>query len=222
MAWASSGENNEDLVDNLVRNKLVTHPSAVSAMRAVDRGLFVVREHARAAYQDHPLPIGFDVTISAPHMHAMMLDLMAPRLAEGSRALDVGSGSGYIVACMGKMGARAYGIEHIAPLVARSREAVSKILRPDEFEITEGDGRAGWPEHAPFDAIHVGAAAQPGVVGTLMKQLTPRGLLIIPVEESPFGQSLYTYEFDEKGQVKKTCVCGVRFVPLTDAPRIRR
>jgi protein-L-isoaspartate(D-aspartate) O-methyltransferase len=221
MAWACSGATNDALVRNLVSSKLLTHGSAIRAMEAVDRFLFVTCEYAAAAYEDRPLPIGYDVTISAPHMHAMMLDLMAPRISPGSRALDVGSGSGYIVACMAKMGARAYGIEHIAPLVERSIKAVAKVVGPDQFEIIHGDGRLGWPKYAPFDVIHVGAAAQPEVVGELMKQLTPKGILIIPVQEDdPFAQSLYTYEFDEVRKVRRKLICGVRFVPLTSAPRI--
>jgi protein-L-isoaspartate(D-aspartate) O-methyltransferase len=122
---------------------------------------------------------------------------------------------------MAKMGAKAYGIEHIGPLVERSIQAVSKVVSKDQFEITKGDGRKGWAERAPFDVIHVGAAAQPEVVGELMKQLTPKGLLIIPVQEDdPTAQSLYTYEFDNAGKIKRKLVCGVRFVPLTNAPRL--
>jgi protein-L-isoaspartate(D-aspartate) O-methyltransferase len=223
MAWECTGSSNKELIDNLVRAKLVNHPSAISAMRAVDRGLFVTPEHRTVAYEDRPLPIGYDVTISAPHMHAMMLDLMAPRLGSGTAALDVGSGTGYTVACMAKMGAKAYGIEHIAPLVERSNAAVSKILNPDEFEIVLGDGRLGWPARAPFDIIHVGAAAQPEVVQVLVKQLKPNGMLIIPVEEGgPFSQTLYTYQFGEGGKIKQQFVCGVRFVPLTDAPTLKK
>jgi hypothetical protein len=78
---------------------------------------------------------------------------------------------------------------------------------PGEFEITEGDGRLGWPEHAPFDAIHVGAAAQPEVVAPVMRQLTSQGILVIPIEEPRVGQSLYASDF-------------VYVVPLTDAPHI--
>jgi protein-L-isoaspartate(D-aspartate) O-methyltransferase len=110
-------------------------------MRAVDRGLFVTPDCTAVASEDRPLPIGDDATISAPHMHAMMLDLMAPRLGAGS-------GTGSIVACMAKMGAKAYGIKHLAPLVERSVAAVSKMLGPGEFEIvTETGGWAGLTMH---------------------------------------------------------------------------
>jgi protein-L-isoaspartate(D-aspartate) O-methyltransferase len=121
MSWRCSASSNDALVANLVRVKLLTNPLAISAMKSVDRSLFVLPELVASAHDDSPLPIGFNVTISAPHMHARMLDLMAAHLGAGASALDVGSGSGYIVACIGKMGAKAYGIEHIGELVSRSR-----------------------------------------------------------------------------------------------------
>ena len=218
MAWACTGSSNGELVANLVRHKLVNHELAVEAMKAVDRALFVVPQLQSVAYDDRPLPIGYDVTISAPHMHAMMLDLMAPHLGEGTSALDIGSGSGYIVACMAKMGAAAYGIEHIQPLIPRSIEAVKKAIGDAKFEIKHGDGRLGWPEHAPYDVIHVGAAAEPRVVDTLMKQLKPNGVLIIPLELGYSGQSLFEYSFGQDSKVIKRHICDVRFVPLCDAP----
>jgi protein-L-isoaspartate(D-aspartate) O-methyltransferase len=150
-------------------------------------------------------------------MHAMMLDLMAPLLGPGTSALDIGSGTGYIVACMAKMGAKAYGVEHLPPLIPRSIEAVKKVVSQDQFLIKLGDGRLGLPEFAPYDVIHVGAAAQPEVVNTLMKQLKPNGVLIIPVEQN-YGQSLFTYRFEPDGSIKKKHCCDVRFVPLTNAP----
>jgi protein-L-isoaspartate(D-aspartate) O-methyltransferase len=217
MSWRCSASSNEALVANLVRAKLLTHALAISAMKSVDRSLFVLPELVTCAYDDNPLPIGFNVTISAPHMHARMLDLMAPHLGAGASALDVGSGSGYIVACLGKMGAKAYGIEHIGQLVPRSIAAVRRVLADDQFQITEGDGRKGWPEHAPFDVIHVGAAAQPEVVPALMAQLKPDGILIIPVEEKRH-QALWAFSFGEDGGVVKQYITGVMFVPLCDRP----
>jgi protein-L-isoaspartate(D-aspartate) O-methyltransferase len=219
MAWHCSGVTNDALVSNLVQGGLVTQPSAISAMQLTDRAFFVPSSLSRSAYEDRPLPLGHDVTISAPHMHAMMLDLMAPHLGAGSVALDVGSGSGYIVACMARMGAKAYGIEHIVELVAPSIDAVAKSgVARDQFEITSGDGRLGLPARAPFNVIHVGAAAQPDVIPVLTKQLKPGGILIIPVEEG-WEQSLYKYWVDDDGKVKRQHICGVRFVPLCAAPK---
>ncbi|OHT11844.1 Protein-L-isoaspartate(D-aspartate) O-methyltransferase [Tritrichomonas foetus] len=218
MAWRCSGHNNEELINNLQRSRLVKEESAYKAMMEIDRIDFVLPEFQSYAYEDRPLPIGYEVTISAPHMHAMMLDQMAPYLGPGTTALDIGSGSGYIVACMAKMCDKAYGIEHIQPLVPRSVNAVKKFISEDKFEICYGDGRLGLPEHAPYDVIHVGAAAQPNVVDALMKQLKPNGLLIIPVECSRGNQVLYAYTFDKDGKPVQNHVCDVMFVPLTSEP----
>ena len=219
MAWRCTGSSNEELVKNLKRSRLVNEKAAFDAMLAIDRGAFVLPEFLSCAYEDRPLPIGYDVTISAPHMHAMMLDQMAPFLGPGTTALDIGSGSGYIVACMAKMCDKAYGIEHIAPLVPRSIEAVKKFIPEDKFQISLGDGRLGLPDHAPYNVIHVGAAAQPVVVGMLLKQLKPNGLLIIPVELSSGEQVLYAYTLDAEGKPVKKHVCDVMFVPLTSPPK---
>jgi protein-L-isoaspartate(D-aspartate) O-methyltransferase len=216
MPWGCSSSTNNGLVDNLVTSHLVTYPSAIAAMRAVDRSLFVPETSKSDSYADRPLPIGWDATISAPHMHAMMLDIMAPHLGPGKSALDVGSGSGYIVACIAKLGATAFGIEHIDKLVARSIETVSQVAPDGNWEIREGDGRLGWPEKGPFDVIHVGAAALPGIVEVLMGQLKKDGILIIPVEDASGDQVLYKCTFAEDGSIQKEQVCGVRFVPLTD------
>ena len=219
MAWRCSASSNGELVANLVKNGLVRHEMAIKAMQSVDRKLFVLSQFHGSAYEDRPLPIGYDVTISAPHMHAMMLDLMAPHLGPGTSALDVGSGSGYIVACMAKMGAMAFGIEHIKELIPRSIESIKEALSDEPFEIKEGDGRLGWAEHGPYDVIHVGAAAQPEVVDVLMKQLKPSGVLIIPVDLGEYrGQSLFEYSFDNEGKKVEKHICDVAFVPLTNAP----
>lgn len=218
MAWTCHGGTNDELVNNLKSKHLVNNEKAYHAMLAIDRKAFVLSELSSSAYEDRPLPIGYDVTISAPHMHAMMLDQMAPYLGPDSTACDIGSGSGYIVACMGKMCKKAYGIEHIAPLVPRSIQAVKKFLPDDKFEIKVGDGRNGFPENAPYDVIHVGAAAQPSVIDTLIAQLKPNGLLIIPVEISYDNQVLYAITKDSNGKPIKKHVCDVMFVPLTSAP----
>lgn len=216
MAWTCSALSNEKLIDNLVEKNIIQNEKTAEIMKTIDRGVFVAPEFRRVAYEDRPLPIAHDVTISAPHMHAMMVDLMVPHLGPGTVALDVGSGSGYIVACMVRLGAKAYGIEHISELVPKSINALSEIVSKDTFEIKEGDGRLGWPEHAPYDVIHVGAAAQPEVIDVLMKQLKPNGVLIIPVENARREQSLFECYFGPDGQIVKRGVCDVRFVPLTD------
>jgi protein-L-isoaspartate(D-aspartate) O-methyltransferase len=218
MSWRCGGSTNDELVTNLVRAGRVTHKSAIFAMRSVDRALFVPADSRRSCYDDHPVSIGFGATISAPHMHAWMLDLVAPHLGAGSTALDVGSGSGYIVACLARMGAKVFGVEHVGELVARSIEAVLRAgLSREQFEIRQGDGRQELAGEGPFDVIHVGAAAQPEVAPVLMRQLKPHGVLAIPIDEG-HKQSLYKYWWGRKGKMKTERISGVRFVPLTDAP----
>jgi protein-L-isoaspartate(D-aspartate) O-methyltransferase len=215
-----SGDSNDSLVNNLVTNKRLSQPTAIAAMRAIDRALFLPDKVKSLAYADHPLEIGYQATISAPHMHARMLDMIAPFVRPDSSVLDVGSGSGYIVACVAHMGALSYGIEHIPQLVTRSQATLSQILPSGGWEIVEGDGRLGWPAHAPYDAIHVGAAAQPEVVGVLMKQLKPSGILIIPVHHRSGDETLFRCSFGADGAIVQTPVCGVSFVPLTSRPSI--
>jgi protein-L-isoaspartate(D-aspartate) O-methyltransferase len=227
MAGKCTGSTNEELISNLVTAKLITQASVISAMRAVDRRLFVLPEFAARPYEDSPVQNGYNVTISAPHMHAMMLDLLAPCLGQGTCALDIGSGSGYTVACLAKMGAKAYGIDHIPPLVERSIGILSGILTSDQFEIIAGDGRRGWPECGPFDVIHVGAAAKPSVVEILMKQLRPTGRLIVPVDLTPpeakeLNQKLFVYEFEPAAKIKERHVSNVRFGLLTDPPTLTK
>lgn len=212
-----SALSNAKLVDNLVEGNIIQRNETSEVMKTVDRGIFVLPEFRRVAYEDRPLPIGHNVTISAPHMHAMMIDLMVPHLGPGTTALDVGSGSGYIVACMVRLGAKAYGIEHISELVPRSIAALSEVVSRDMFEIKEGDGRLGWPENGPYDVIHVGAAAQESVIEVLMKQLKPNGVLIIPVEVTRGEQALLHCSFGSSGETIRKKICDVRFVPLTDA-----
>uniref|UniRef100_A0A915IQH3 protein-L-isoaspartate(D-aspartate) O-methyltransferase n=1 Tax=Romanomermis culicivorax TaxID=13658 RepID=A0A915IQH3_ROMCU len=132
-------------------------------MTAVDRANYCPHN----PYHDNPQSIGYGATISAPHMHGYALELLKDHLTGGKKALDVGSGSGYLTACMaimlGKTG-KAIGIDHIEELVNFSITNVQNgnpdLLKDGRCKLITGDGRLGCPEEAPFDAIHVGAAAE--------------------------------------------------------------
>lgn len=241
MAWTCSGISNETLVAALQRERIVRTPSVAAAMLKVDRAWFLPSGSRASAYEDSPQPIGYQATISAPHMHAIMLEILAPYVlrAHGGgdatprtfRALDVGSGSGYLTAVLaqmcetqavaGRMGAwEVVGVEHIRQLAERSAAALAEHFPrwtdSGRVRIVQGDGRR--PEASvgdePFDLIHVGAAAEE-VHPSLVRLLRDDGCLVIPVGPEHGAQDLFVCTKDAGGTLRKTKNCGVRFVPLT-------
>lgn len=184
----------------------------LDAMSRVPRHHFVPPEYQRDAYIDAPLVIGNNQTISAPHMVAIMCDLLD--LKEGQVVLEIGTGSGYHAAVISEIvgeSGHVYSIECIKELVDFSK----KNLENEGYNnvtVIHGDGSDGYPEYAPYERILVTAGA-PEIPESFMKQLKPGGLMIIPV--GFYFQELYLVKKEHDGTISKKEKGGVMFVPLT-------
>jgi protein-L-isoaspartate(D-aspartate) O-methyltransferase len=193
-------------------------PSVMAAMRRVPRHEFVPEPEKRRAYADHPLAIGYEQTISQPFMVALMTDLL--KVERNDVVLEVGTGSGYQAAVLSGLVRHVYTIEIVPELAARAEKDL-KRLGYDNVTVRAGDGYAGWPEHAPFDAIMVTAGAR-RIPQALVRQLKPGGRLVIPVGPDARNQELVLITKTSKGQVRTRKLMKVIFVPLVDpsgAPR---
>jgi len=186
-------------------------PRVRAALLKVPRERFVPADAAPAAYDNRPLPIGHQQTISQPLIVAAMTQLL--HLEPDARVLEVGTGSGYQAAILAELAAEVCTIEIVAPLAAHARK-ILEGLGYDNIAFRCGDGAAGWPEQAPFDGIIVTAAA-PEVPAALVAQLKPGGRLVIPVGTMSGYQELLLIEKDRDGQVGEQRLFSVAFVPLT-------
>ncbi|HEV2745836.1 MAG TPA: protein-L-isoaspartate(D-aspartate) O-methyltransferase [Allosphingosinicella sp.] len=181
-----------------------------SAMLKVPRHLFVPGQLAALAYQDTPLPIGFDKTVSQPFIGALMLDLLGPP-QPGERVLEVGTGLGYQAALLAELGARVWSVEIVEEFAS---EAGLRLLTLGYGNITirVGDGSRGWAEHAPFDRILVTAAAREPP-DPLLDQLARGGRLVIPVGSGDV-QQLSVIDKGGEGEIETREVIPVRFTRL--------
>ena len=183
----------------------------LAALGKVERHRFVPAHLADRAYENRPLPIGHDQTISQPFIVALMTDLVEPKATD--RVLEIGTGSGYQAAVLAELVARVYTIEIVRPLGERAAELL-KTLGYGNIEVRIGDGYLGWPEAAPFDAIVV-TAAPDHMPRPLIEQLAAGGRLIAPVGTRGGIQTLQLLRKDEDGRTVTRSVLAVRFVPLT-------
>ena len=183
-------------------------PSVRSAMGKVERHRLVPAEERYAAYQNRPLPIGSGQTISQPYIVALSTDLL--QISSTSLVLDVGTGSGYQAAVLAEIVRQVYSLDIVESLV-RSAATNLAALGYANVEIKTGDGYAGWPEKAPFDAIVVAATA-PRIPPALVDQLKPGGRMVIPVGDWRQDLKLVTKRAD--GGYDERDVLPVRFVPL--------
>jgi protein-L-isoaspartate(D-aspartate) O-methyltransferase len=200
----------EQVVDRGVRDS-----ATIAAMGRVPRHEFVPSQVRRLAYEDTPLPIGQDQTISQPYIVALMTELVRPM--PGDRVLEVGTGSGYQAAVLAAAGCRVWTIEIFAALADEARARLRRLGYRDVV-VRHGDGYAGWAEEAPFDAVVVTAGAD-AVPPALVEQLAPRGRLAMPVGDPHTDQRLVLLEKDSLGRVSTRYLVPVRFVPLLRGAR---
>ena len=200
----------EKMVNDQIAARGITDPAVLRAMRKVQRHRFVPANQVTNAYQDSPLPIGEDQTISQPYIVAYMTELLKPK--KGMKVLEIGTGSGYQAAVLAEIVGKVYTLEIVPELGKRAAKKL-KDLGYDHIHVRVADGYNGWEEHAPFDAIMVTAAAE-HIPPALIKQLKEGGRMIIPLETGPLAQELVLVE-KNKGKIKTKKVLPVRFVPFT-------
>jgi protein-L-isoaspartate(D-aspartate) O-methyltransferase len=196
------------MVEDQLRGRDIVDERVLAAMERVPREVFVPEEERGRAYDDVALPIGHGQTISQPYMVARICEVLA--LTGEERVLDVGTGSGYQAAVLAELAGEVFTIERIPELAEQARANLA-AAGYEGVHVNVGDGTLGLPEHAPYDAIAVAAAA-PGLPQRLYDQLGPRGRLAIPVG-GRWGQRLELVIRSPEGPaVVRSVPC--RFVPL--------
>jgi protein-L-isoaspartate(D-aspartate) O-methyltransferase len=193
-------------------------PGVMAALGRVPREKFVPAAMQAAAYDNGPLSIGHGQTISQPYIVALMTDLLEP--GADDRVLEIGTGSGYQTAILSCLAKAVYTVELIPELGEVAAERLAG-LNYSNIHYRIGNGYEGWPEHAPYDAIIVTAAA-PEIPPALIEQLKPGGRLVIPVGRQYMPQELMLVEKDAGDAIHSRGVLGVAFVPLQDTTRVRQ
>lgn len=203
------GNTQNDMIEKHLMPRNIHQPRVLKAMREVDRSLFVPADLEERAYDDSPLPIGRDQTISQPFIVAYMAQAL--ELNDDETVLEVGTGCGYNAAVLSRLAKKVYSVEIIEWLADLAQKNLAKTS-VDNVEARFGDGYEGWPEAAPFDAIELTAAPRT-IPETLKQQLKIGGRLLAPVGTTAQHlvkiKRLSEDEFDEK------TLLIVRFVPMT-------
>ncbi|WP_248909060.1 protein-L-isoaspartate(D-aspartate) O-methyltransferase [Halocatena marina] len=199
----------ERLVNGLERSKRLQRESVLDSLRAVPRHEFVPERYREWAYEDRPLPIGHDQTISAPHMVAIMTDRLA--LSQGDRVLEIGTGCGYHAAVVAETidAGTVYSVEYVPELAQSARERLDRLGY--DVHIKAGDGHNGWPEHAPYDGVYL-TCAIPELPEALIEQVVPGGRIVAPIGEQT--QKLLVAEKRADGSLSRRIDGRVQFVPM--------
>jgi protein-L-isoaspartate(D-aspartate) O-methyltransferase len=200
----------DEMVTKQILARGVKDAATLQAMRQVPRHAFVPSGDQARAYQDSPLPIGYGQTISQPYMVAYMTEVIQPR--PGMKVLEIGTGSGYQAAVLAEIMKDVYTIEIVPELAAQSAARLQR-LGYDHVQVKAADGYHGWPEHGPFDAIVVTAAAE-FIPPPLLEQLAEGGKMVIPVG-TPFAVQTLMLVEKKGGKARSKSLFPVRFVPFT-------
>jgi protein-L-isoaspartate(D-aspartate) O-methyltransferase len=198
----------DDMLTQQLMKRGIRDDRVLQTMRDIPRHLFVPVRHRAMAYEDMPLPIGHEQTISQPLMVAMMTEAL--RLHGHERVLEIGTGSGYQAAVLSRLAAVVFSIERIPELAAHARATLA-MVKIMNVHVLVGDGSLGLPEHGPYDAIVV-TAASPKVPPALVEQLTLAGRLVIPVGDRHEQTLVRLTRASHGPQIEH--LGGCRFVPL--------
>ncbi|MDC1435759.1 protein-L-isoaspartate(D-aspartate) O-methyltransferase [Gammaproteobacteria bacterium] len=206
----------ERLVQRLI-DQGIQQIAVLEAIRTTPRHLFIEEALAHRAYEDVSLPIGFDQTISQPYIVARMTEIVLSALAKGgslekANVLELGTGCGYQTTILAQLVKRVYSIERISALLQKTKERLSQ-LGINNIQLKCADGRYGWPQHAPFDAI-ITTAAAPSIPKALVEQLAEGGVIVIPVGNSQRQELQVCRKLN--GKVEVESVEPVVFVPLLE------
>lgn len=192
-----------------LRGRGIVDDAVLRALSEIPREEFVPTDARAQAYDDGPLVIGHGQTISQPYIVARMLEALRPQSTDN--ALDVGTGSGYAAAALSRIVRRVYSVERVPELAASARTRL-QALGVENVSVTEGDGAAGLPSHAPYQVIAVAAVA-PRIPEALLAQLAVGGRMVIPVREGD-GEVLLRVLKTGVDAFETVKLCAVRFVPL--------
>lgn len=203
------------MVDQQLRARGIADSRVLAALEAVPRHHFVPSNLESRAYDDGPLPIGYDQTISQPYVVAYMTEALA--LRDDSKVLEIGTGSGYQAAILGEIAREVFTIEIVPELATQARVLLTELGYAN-IKVRTGDGYRGWPDEAPFDAIVV-TAAPDHIPPTLVDQLAVGARLVIPVGRLQQEMTIVTKAAD--GAVTETTL-PVRFVPMTGEAQQRQ
>lgn len=196
------------MVEQQIINRGINDKKVIEIMRLIPRHLFVDKEDKKKAYEDYPLSIGENQTISQPYMVALMTECL--ELSSNDKVLEIGTGSGYQTAILAKLSGEVYTVERFVTLSLNAKRILDSLgILNVKYKV--GDGTKSWSEYSPYDKITVTAGA-PKIPEPLIAQLKDDGVLVIPLDTD--GSQMLTVVKKVKGNIEKKQICACTFVPL--------